>query len=359
MTSSLPNRAQRLERHSRSRPPSSLFRTHAIDRTERFAAWRESQSVFLDSSLSADDDAAAFSGDIESYLLDDVMLTRAVAGRQKYDRAPAKIARDGLDHYMIQVFFGGHTEVDMGRHRVRSEPGRAIAFDLGEVLDSYNAAFDIVCIVVPRVRLAPLLTRPDSLQASMSERDGAAGRLFVDYLSSLYRVAPSLTPPEARTASRALLDLAACAFNRTGAESAMAAREHALLLKAMRFIRDNLASPELSPEAVALGVGLSRTALYRLFEQSGGIAGYIRELRLRRCHNEIASLRNIHRRIADIADGWGFTNAAHFSRAFRTRFGRTPVETRGVLDPAVRGRHAELDPRVGDRRYEEWIAALA
>ncbi len=355
----LPNRTQRLERHSRSRPPSSLFRTHTIERAERFAAWRESQSVFLDASLSANDDAGAFTGDIESYLLDDVMVTRAVAGRQKYDRAPAKIARDGLDHYMIQVFLGGHTEVDMRRRQVRSDPLRPIAFDLGEVLDSYNTAFDILCFVVPRGRLAPLLTRPDSLQASMPARDGAASCLFVDYLSCLYRVAPSLTPSEARTASRALLELAACAFNGTDAEYAMPAREHALLLKAMHFIRENLASPELSPEAVALGVGLSRTALYKLFEPNGGVAGYIRELRLRRCHNEITSLRHAHRHIADIAFGWGFTNAAHFSRAFRARFGRTPVETRGALDAAVDRRHAELDPRVGDRRYEEWIAALA
>jgi AraC-like DNA-binding protein len=354
----LPNRALRLVRHRRSRLQSSLFRTYAIDRHRRFAVWRESQSVFLDSRLVDGDAAEDFTGDIESYLLDDIMLTRAVAGRQKYDRPSAKIARDGLDHYMIQVFLQGRTEVDMRRRAVSSEPGRPIAFDLGDVLDSVNSDFDILCVTIPRARLAPLLRRPDSLQAVMPQRDGAAGRLLADYLHSLYLVAPSLTPLEASTATRVLLELSGAAFNGAMGDGAIQAREHAQLLKAMRFIRENLAAADLSPESVALGVGLSRTVLYRLFENFGGVAAFVRELRLRRCRSEIVSPHVAHRQISEIAYDWGFINPAHFTRAFRQRFGLTPREARASIDGSERSERTLVDPRIGDRRYEQWIASL-
>jgi AraC-like DNA-binding protein len=355
----LPDRQARLERHRRSRAQSSLFRTHTLDPVERFGAWRESMAVFLDSSLSVHEDTDAFTGEVEGYLFDDILLTRGIAGRQKYDRPATKIARDGLDHYMFQIFAGGHTQLNMPRRAVRSEPGRVIAFDFAEILDSYNSDFDVLCIVVPRARLAPMLLHPDSLQGLMPERDGAAGRLLADFLRSLYLVAPSLTPLEAKTTARALLELIASAFNGVQGDGASEARDLALLLKAQRFIRENLASPVLTPEAIALGIGVSRTALYKLFERAGGVAGYIRELRLRKCLAEFASPRHAHRQVAQIAYGWGFTNAAHFTRTFKQRFGRTPSEARAARNFPMERTRTDLDPRVGDRRYEEWIAGLA
>ncbi len=357
MNQALPDREARRERHRRSRPQSSLFRTHTLAPSERFGAWRESMDVMLDSRLSDRDDPGAFTGEVEGYLLNDILLTRAVAGRQKYDRPSSKIARDGLDHYMFQIFLGGHTELNLGRRAVRSEAGRVIAFDFGDVLDSHNTDFDILCIVVPRARLAPLLPRSDSLQGAMPERDGAAGHLLADYLHSLYRVAPSLTPLEEKTSIRALLELTASAFSGAGADAQ--ARQHALLLKAQNFIRANLSSSGLSPEAIALGIGLSRTALYRLFERVGGVAEYVRELRLRRCLSDLTSPRHAHKHVSQIAFCWGFTNQAHFTRAFRQRFGRAPGEMRIHHDTITRQERMELDSRVGDRRYEEWIAGLA
>ncbi|MER7480278.1 AraC family transcriptional regulator [Streptomyces sp. NPDC126510] len=35
-----------------------------------------------------------------------------------------------------------------------------------------------------------------------------------------------------------------------------------------------------------------------------------------------------HLTIAEVAHPWGFASQAHFTRVFRSRFGRTPGETR-------------------------------
>jgi hypothetical protein len=96
-----PSKAARVER---SRIPASFFRTQTLPQTERFDAWRESVGVFLDAQLDSRSDATAFVGDVESYLLDDIVISRPRANGQKFDRRGPRIARDGIDHYMIQLF---------------------------------------------------------------------------------------------------------------------------------------------------------------------------------------------------------------------------------------------------------------
>lgn len=354
------DRKARIARNAKSRLPASLFATHALMPEARFGAWHESMRVFLDSSLGGLDDPAAFSGENESYLLDDLVLTRGIARRQKFDRSRAKIALDGIDHYLIEVFLAGHTEMNVGRRIVRSEVGRAIGFDLGEVMDSFNSNFDVLCAVVPRARLAPLLARPDSIHGAMPDRDSGAGILLASFLQHLYYVAPLLSPAEGKAASQALVNLLASAFNGVPVDlhDPRDAARQALLLRAQSFIRENLGVQNLSPDGIAAALGISRTVLYRLFEPVGGIAEYIRELRLKKCLADIMSVRCAHMHISEIGFRWGFSNSAHFTRVFRQRFGRAPGEVREAANPSVRRNAVALDSRVGDRLYEEWIAGL-
>ncbi len=318
-------------------------------------------SVFLDPSLSAHETATAFSGEIEGYLLDDIVFSRAQASQQKFDRASAKIARDGLDHYMIELFFEGHTEMTVGRRVLRNRPGQIVGFDLGDVMDSFNSVFDVLCVFVPRARLSPLLARPDSINGVMPSVEDGPGFLLAKYLRTLYQVAPTLTPAEGATAARALLELTASAFNKAsaGARADDIVAQPSQLLRAQFYIRENLASADLTSERIALGVGISRTALYKLFEPAGGVANYVRELRLRKCFRDLASSRHSGAQIAEIAYRWGFSDPAVFARAFRRRFGRSPSEAREVTHTYVRRDRQAIDPRAGNRLHEEWIATLA
>jgi AraC-like DNA-binding protein len=350
-----------MARVARSRLPGSWFRTNDLPPEERFAAWRESVGVFLQAGLAPQDDPTQFNGDVESYLLDDIVLSRPRANRQKFDRPSGRIARDGLDSYMIQLFVRGHTEVALGRRTVRGPERKIIGFDLGDTLDSHNDDFDILAVLVPRARLAPLLTHPDSLHtATLSTEDGGGG-LLANFLPNLFDSLPDLALSQSESAGRALIELIATAFNgATFDENDAPQLAHsALVLKAKSFVKERLASPTLDPDQVAAAMGLSRSALYRLFKESGGIAAYIREQRLRRCFADLVSHRGHDAQIATIAFRWGFGDAALFSRLFRERFGCTPSEARAGAESAIgQGGHS-LDARVGDRRYEDWISALA
>ena len=70
--------------------------------------------------------------------------------------------------------------------------------------------------------------------------------------------------------------------------------------------------------------------------------------------------RTGHRRIYDIAFGWGFSSEAHFSRIFRRAFGMSPTEVRGRAYGVQTGLSPIAAPDVtesgGYRR--EWVRRL-
>ena len=51
---------------------------------------------------------------------------------------------------------------------------------------------------------------------------------------------------------------------------------------------------------------------------------YVRVRRLEECRKDMLDFRHRAKTITEIAFGWGFSDAAHFSHAFRKQFGISP-----------------------------------
>jgi hypothetical protein len=227
--------------------PASLFRTHELPHDGRFEAWRQSVGVFLDCRLDSRSDTRDFNGQVESYLLDDLMLSRCTANHQKFDRPSLKIARDDIDHYMVQLFLTGGTEMKLGP---RSIGGTClVGFDLADVLDSFNADFDLLCVLVPRARLAPLLRFPDSLNGAMPLTGDGAGALLANFLKDVFEILPTLAPVQAEGVARALIELIAAAFNGAHfpANDVPALAERALQLRTRLHVKARLHERALNP----------------------------------------------------------------------------------------------------------------
>jgi acetamidase/formamidase/AraC-like DNA-binding protein len=107
---------------------------------------------------------------------------------------------------------------------------------------------------------------------------------------------------------------------------AKAVGAHAALLQRLYdAIERTFGDPEITPARIAQMEGISERYLQRLFEAAGdSFTHYLRERRLQRCSAELANAAEAHRSVSDIAFGCGFSNAAHFSRSFRDRFGLSP-----------------------------------
>lgn len=90
----------------------------------------------------------------------------------------------------------------------------------------------------------------------------------------------------------------------------------------------------MNPSGVGRALGMSRPTLYRIFAGSGGIAAHIRRRRLEAVHVLLLDPYET-RQLSEIAHDFGFSSHAHFTTAFRRRFGYAPRDTRagGVPGP--------------------------
>ncbi|MGP1276364.1 MAG: helix-turn-helix domain-containing protein [Caulobacterales bacterium] len=338
----------------------SHFNTRGISPLGRFSAWRENIGVVFDVSPYDEKTEERFFAKVDSFLLDGILINHCKLGAQQFSRTPGRIARDGIDHYQFHVFLKGSVDMVCGQRQKSARPGDFVVLDHGDTFSSQTTDYEILNVFIPRRRLAPLLNRLDSAHGHVFDSASSVGLLLRDYVVSLCKASGGLSLADAPGAARPLLDLAALALNgaRTNPDDPPALVDHALLLKAQVFIKENLGLPALGPDLVAQASGVSRARLYRLFEPCGGIAAYIREMRLRRAFTDLASPSNLHRQVAEIAFQYGFSDAAHFSRSFRARFGIAPSDIRAdrpVNEPGP----VRVSEEFGDTKYAFWIASIA
>ena len=100
------------------------------------------------------------------------------------------------------------------------------------------------------------------------------------------------------------------------------------LAKVEKFMDQHLSDPELTPEKIAKGCGISVRYLYKLFS-SRNISPIRRlyEKRLESIHRKLVDWRSSIP-IGELAYAHGFNEQAHFSRMFKTKFGVSPTELR-------------------------------
>jgi AraC-like DNA-binding protein len=153
--------------------------------------------------------------------------------------------------------------------------------------------------------------------------------------TTLARMADPVAWTDAELAAVApvALDLIRAALATRAAESS-AAREslHATLAaRIVAYLRANLGRPGLTASEVARVHNISVRHLYNVLGESGIVLGdWLQAQRLERCRADLVDPALIAVPVAAIAARWGFRDASHFTRRFRTAFGTTPAEYRRV-----------------------------
>jgi len=100
--------------------------------------------------------------------------------------------------------------------------------------------------------------------------------------------------------------------------------------RALDFIELNLSVAGLTAENIAQDQHISRRRLDQLMQGSCGqsIAGHLWSRRLEQAAADLRDATKVQLSVAQIAFANGFEDAAHFSRAFKKRFGHTPGQWR-------------------------------
>ncbi len=306
------------------------------DRSRSFDEWREATAPLFDVRLEGADGPGGFAVELEGYHLGRMLIGAGGSVGQRFQRDRLKIARNPLDHYVVQLYTAGGSCGTAGRHDLDLRVGDISIRDLSQPYATTDPDFANITLVIPRQTLAPMVRDPDGLHGLVLSRGHPLGSLLGSHLRMLVRMAPRMTPEDALAIDRGTAALVAgCVGAAAMAEGVGEALQLALLERIRRHVDANLASPGLTADAVCRHFGLSRSALYRLFRPTAGFAAYVRRRRLDRAFADLTTPRAVPWRIADICDRYGFESDAAFSRAFRAAFGLGPREVRRLPHEAI------------------------
>ena len=236
-----------------------------------------------------------------------------------YKRTAAN-RRDGRDHVLIQVSrTGGVIRGEMGGTPF---PKASIGLaDFTQDLEQTSADTQADCVLLDRD-----LFRDGEVETlrGFQWRSGGAD-LMADYVIGLIAAAAHGQHPDTQ---RLMVVLRACKGGNLDTVHE-AAPELAGLAenRALRFMSAHLHDPDLTPAKIAAAAGVSRATLYRLFKARGGVAAIMQAERLSSAAAQLSKPED-RRSVTAIAHATGFVDAAHFSRAFRQRYGLRPLDVR-------------------------------
>ncbi len=273
---------------------------------------------------------------IEHCQLPQIHLRIARTSAQRSIRLPETIRMDRHDFVGVILLQRGVIAGDMDGRRVEVGPGEVLVADFGKPSSLEHSDHELITIGLDRGLVEMRLPWLQELNGTVVDRR-AAGPLFAhmqDLLDRLRAGGAQRPDLEART----LTEWIAAMIPPPGdavASSRRQADDLRAFERAAAYIEAHLDSEDLEPSAIWKAANVSRSRLYRLFAPLGGVARYVLQQRLLRAR-EALSVPGDHRTIAAIAYDCGFTNVAHFARAFREAFGVTASQVRGGTDARAR-----------------------
>jgi AraC-like DNA-binding protein len=271
--------------------------------------------------------------------LDDILVVSRVSGAHAVHFSRPSLDGGWANFMLVCQVTGGSMRIKDAHNDVVIGPGMICVRDFGDAWrycsdEETTARF----LLVPRQALSEVsferLT-PFVVVGSTSPE----ARLLVAQLDALAETAGTLTAKAAKRARNSTLHLIRGILD---AEHSAEVRSSHMRSRAERYIDRHLRDPSLDPNSIAKGLGVSLRTLHRTFAESDeSVMAYVRRRRLDHARIEMTT-QDSSVTITYLAARWQFADAAHFSRAFRQRFGLTPTQYR-KMDQNTRPHAQGLD----------------
>ena len=274
---------------------------------------------------------SGFEAEMLRWRLGEVTLLRPRSDIATVRRAPAAAGDAGA---AVVLHLQHHGRARYSRPGVEAELAAGdfvlSAADAGYRFD-LTAGHELLVVEMPR---APLEARLPQLERHFCRRnrtDSAGGRVFHEFLLSLWRHGDlGATDPEWQAGIAGVLaDLMGMAVRAPQAPAARSGRGAGpLAARVLSAVEARLCDPELSTRSLAEELGVTPRTVQKVF---AGMATTPSAHILHRRLDRAADLLRGDRRqsVTDIAFGLGFNDSAYFTRCFRRHFGTAPSRWRG------------------------------
>lgn len=314
-----------------------LLSTADVADRDRLAYWTD---MVCDAYVQLDCDpgagASSIDGEIAVDRLATLELSRVTSTAQLVRRTPAKIAAASEDYFLVSIQSRGRGRVSQDGRDALLEPGD---FALYDSTRPYTLAFDgdfqQYVLMLPGPTLRSALRRTEALTATTVTGQRGAGHLMIGMIRTLAADIGTLAPESAAAVADSVTQILVA-----GLAALPAARSEALSQsqafhreQVRALVRERLRDPALNVGTIARQLRLSPSTLHRAWAgEPCSLSDWIWAQRLDAARRDLCDPALAAHGVSRIAFSWGFNDAAHFSRAFRARFGCAPSELR---PPAV------------------------
>lgn len=185
--------------------------------------------------------------------------------------------------------------------------------------------FVMLYLRIPQSMLYPRLLNLKVLKLGTLSSDIAGNRVFSNLLRSIVEDLDELTDGYIHPIEVALSEFVVSNLAESSAMGCFDVAGASNFQRITQAIEVQLGDGDLTLHKIADQQHVSVRYIQKLFQQAGmSFSQYLRRRRLEHCYSDLASLAHRNLSISDICFRWGFNDAAHFSRSFRTDYGLTP-----------------------------------
>jgi len=247
-------------------------------------------------------------------------------------RDAREISADGRDQYFLLVRLAGVEMLSQLHRTISFGPGSFSLISSSEpIIHRSIGAGELLYFGMPRKFVDQRLVCGEQICIRPHENcTKGLSKLAFETVVALYKNARDMSDTEFLKSSQLAADLVLFALSEfADMASGETPVRTANLLRAKRIIRRRMAEPDLTPSDIANSSGLSLSYLHELFHDSNdgvSVAQYLKNERLKRAREILASPTRHLYSITRIAFDCGFTNLAHFSRSFKAAYGVSPSD---------------------------------
>jgi AraC family transcriptional activator of tynA and feaB len=191
-----------------------------------------------------------------------------------------------------------------------------------------DTCLKFVCILFPEKRLYKRIPGFEGRAFFFDSNQGEV-QLIRSHLLTLARISQTTEKLQETCVSEATIELLANLLRSNENFSAATSRKDTLRDELSSFILQHLTDSELKPAMLADKFGLSLRSIHKLFsDQNTTVMRFIKDQRLESAYCDLADPFLKDASITDICYKWAFSDAAHFSHAFKEKYGASPSEYR-------------------------------
>ncbi|MDE0061641.1 MAG: helix-turn-helix domain-containing protein [Gammaproteobacteria bacterium] len=306
--------------------------TSGLDEKDRIDYWRD---IICDEFVKLDCGkmASNFRGELRGGAsVGDLQFAEVVADPQFVERSKRQIAKFAESDFLISFQLEERGLVRQNGREALLTPGSFALYDSTQPYSlTFEQRFHQLVVQMPKEVLSRHLMNPEQYTAVPISGKSGLGAVLTDFIFSLARELHHVhTAPD--ELSENLVDMIAIAFsssvmlNQVGNHSIV---RESLKRRIRQYIDNNLCNPDLSNLRIAAAQNISVRYLHKLFDdEEETVHAIILNKRLERARGLLNDRAYAGHSIERIAYSTGFVSAAHFSRAFKKRYGVCPSDVR-------------------------------